>query len=167
MSAMVSVYQRLASTWAVLCGKYGDVTHHAALLGQSRQSLYREAEQVQDAVAGEKSRVRIEALECRVKELTAQVEQLQERLQRTVEITPKLQARYGCTAQALGVSLPAARLMLAVLMKERTPSVAKLGRQTKAGGVKAGEVLKALDALARPQIEQAAADEIFLASGPR
>jgi hypothetical protein len=167
MSAMVSVYELLASTWAVLCGKYGDVTHHAAVRGQSRQSLYREACQVQEAVAGEKSQARIEVLKRRVAELTTQVQQLQERLCVAVEITPELQKHYAGTAQALGVSLAAARELLAVFMKERTPSVAKLGRQTKQAGVKAGEVLKALDVLVRPQIAQAAADEIFLASGPR
>ncbi|MFI5104762.1 MAG: hypothetical protein ACHP79_07555 [Terriglobales bacterium] len=167
MSAMVSVYQRLASAWAVLLGKYGEVTHRAAVRGQSRQSLYREARQVQEAVAGEKACARIEALKRQVAELKTQLLEAQERSQWAVEITRALQKQFADTAQASGVSLSATRQLLAVFLKKRTPSVAKLGRWTQEAGVKAGEVLKVLDALARPCIEQAAADEIFLASGPR
>jgi hypothetical protein len=167
MSAMVTVCQRLASAWVVIFGKYGDVTRQAAVRGQSRQALYREAEQVLEAVAGEKSQARIVELEQRVTELTAQVQELHERLRGAVEITPDLQSQYASTAQAVGVSLAVARELLAVFLQERTPSVATLGRQTQQVAKRAGEVLQVLDALVRPQVQQVAADEIFLASVPR
>src|SRR5207247_9724690 len=56
-----------------------------------------------------KSCARIAELERQVGELTRQLQQLQERLRAAVEITPALQKQYACTAQALGVSLAAAR----------------------------------------------------------
>jgi hypothetical protein len=43
---MPTIPQRIASAFAVLCGRYGDVTEMAQDREQSRQSLYREAEQV-------------------------------------------------------------------------------------------------------------------------
>ena len=49
---MPSIPQRIASAFAVLCGRYGDVTKMAQDREQSRQSLYREAEQVVDALDG-------------------------------------------------------------------------------------------------------------------
>jgi hypothetical protein len=145
-------------------GKYGDVTRQAAARGQSRQTLYREAGQVLEAVAGEKSRARIMELENQLAELTTRLRALEERLRGTVEITPDLQAQYASTAQALGVSLAVARELLAVFLKEQTPSVATLGRQTQQAAKKSGEVLRVLDEVMRPQVKQATADEIFLAS---
>jgi len=166
MSAMVTVYQRLASAWAVFFGKYGDVTRQAEAREQSRQSLYREASQVVEAVAGEKAQARIAELERSEAALTTQIRDLQERLRRALEITPDLQGQYASTAQALGVSLAAAREMLAVFLKERTPSVATLGRQTLQVAKKSAAVLEVVDALVRPRIEQAIPDEIFLGSDP-
>lgn len=164
MSGMVTVYQRLASAWAVMWGKYGDVTRQAAARGQSRQALYREASQVLEAVAGDKCRACIMDLENQVAELTTRLREMEARLRGTVRITPDLQAQYASTAQALGVSLAVARELLAVFLAEQTPSVATLGRQTQQAAKKSGEVLRVLDELVRPQVEQATADEIFLAS---
>ena len=45
---MPTIPQRIASAFAVLCGRYGDVTRMAQGREQSRQSLYREAQQVLD-----------------------------------------------------------------------------------------------------------------------
>jgi hypothetical protein len=49
---MPTIPQRVASAFAVLCGQYGDVTTMAKGREQSRQSLYREAETVVEAVNG-------------------------------------------------------------------------------------------------------------------
>src|SRR5882724_7045959 len=47
VSPMSTIPQRIASAFAVLCGRYGDVTEMANNdREQSRQSLYREAQQV-------------------------------------------------------------------------------------------------------------------------
>ena len=53
---MPTIPQRIASAFAVLCGQYGDVTKMAQDREQSRQSLYREAEQVVEAVDGTAAR---------------------------------------------------------------------------------------------------------------
>ena len=44
--AMPTIPRRIASAFAVFCGQYGDVTQMAQDREQSRQSLYREADQV-------------------------------------------------------------------------------------------------------------------------
>ena len=49
---MPTIPQLIASAFAVVCGQYGDVTKMAKDREQSRQSLYREAEQVANAVDG-------------------------------------------------------------------------------------------------------------------
>jgi hypothetical protein len=49
---MPTIPQRIASAFAVFCGQYGDVTQMAQDREQSRQSLYREADQVAEAVDG-------------------------------------------------------------------------------------------------------------------
>jgi hypothetical protein len=47
-----------------------------------------------------------------------------------------------------------------------TPSVPALGRVTREAGNRAGPSLQVLDEAARPAVEQATADEIFLAEDP-
>jgi len=42
--------------------------------------------------------------------------------------------------------------------------VATLGRTTLEAGVRAGSLLEVFDEIARPEVEQATADEIFLAA---
>src|SRR5262249_47955024 len=70
-------------------------------------------------------------------------------------------ARFAATAQAEGVSLPVARRLLLPLLEQDTPSVAQLGRWAQTAAQKAEAVLSVLDAVARPRVEQAAADGIF------
>src|SRR5438445_3945795 len=79
---MPTIPQRIASAFAVLCGRYGDVTAMAQDREQSRQSLYREAEQVVEAVGGDAARARIEDLQRQLAEQRAEVQALQGRLKR-------------------------------------------------------------------------------------
>ena len=60
---MPTISQRIASAFAVFCGQYGDVTKMAEDREQSRQSLYREAQQVANAVAGAAAQARIDELQ--------------------------------------------------------------------------------------------------------
>jgi predicted metal-dependent hydrolase len=162
---MSSIPQRIASAFAVLCGRYGDVTHMARQREQSRQALYREAEQVIDAVDGTAAQARIDDLQRQLVALQARVQALQERLEHAVEITPDKQDEFATVAQAEGVSLSVARRLLRVVAGPKaTPSVATLGRATREAGERAGPLLQVLDGEARPVVEQAAADEIFLAA---
>src|SRR3954462_3957782 len=162
---MPTIPQRIASAFAVLSGQYGDVTKLAKDREQSRQSLDREAEQVAHAVDGAAAQARIDELKRQLAEQRAEVQALQERLKHAVEIAPEAQNEFATVAQAEGVSLSVARRLLRVVAGPRsTPSVATLGRATLEAGERAAPLLQVLDGEARPGVEQAAADEIFLAA---
>jgi len=164
---MPTIPQRIATAFAVLCGQYGDVTQMAKDREQSRQSLYREAEQVANAVDGAAAQARIDELQRQLAERQAEVQTLQERLKHAVEITPDTQNEFAAVAQAEGVSLSVARRLLRVVKgSESTPSVPTLGRATREAGERAGGLLKVLDEAARPKVKQVAADEIFLVQDP-
>jgi hypothetical protein len=164
---MPTIPQRIASAFAVLCGRYGDVTAMAQDREQSRQSLYREAEQVVEAVGGDAAQARIEDLQRQLAEQRAEVQALQGRLKRAVEMTPDKQHEFATVAQAEGVSLGVARRLLRVVEGSKaTPSVPALGRATREAGNRAGPLLEVLDETARPAVKQATADEIFLADDP-
>ena len=71
---MSTITQRIASAFVVLCGRYGDVTKMAHDREQSRQSLYREASQVANAVDGTAVQSRIDELQ---RQLAGQQAQIQ------------------------------------------------------------------------------------------
>jgi hypothetical protein len=161
---MPTIPQRIASAFAVLCGNYGDVTKTAQDRESSRQALYREAEQVVSAVDGAETRARIDDLQQQLIQRQAEVQALRERLERAVEITPDKQHEFAAVAQAEGVSLSVARRLLHVVAGSApTPSVPTLGRATLEAGERAGDLLAVLDEVARPEVKQGTADEIFLA----
>src|SRR5213082_1556778 len=129
---MPTIPQRIASAFAVFCGQYGDVTKMAQDREQSRQSLYREAEQVAHAVDGAAGQARLDELQRQLAEQRAEVQALQERLKHAVEITPDKQHEFATVAQAEGVSLSAARRLLRVVQGSKAaPSVPALGRATR------------------------------------
>jgi ABC-type transport system involved in cytochrome bd biosynthesis fused ATPase/permease subunit len=162
---MSTIPQRIASALAVLCGRYGDVAQMARQREQSRQALYREAEQVVDVIDGVAVQGRFDDLQRQLTEQRAEVQALQERLKHVVEITPDKQDEFATVAQAEGVSLSVARRLLRVVAgSNSTPSVPTLGRAALEAGERAGPLLQVLDEKVRPEVEQATADEIFLAA---
>ncbi len=164
---MSTIPQRIASAFAVFCGRYGDVTELAKDRERSRQSLYREAGQVAEHVDGTVARARIEELQRQLAQRQAEVEALEERLKRAVEITPDKQHEFATVAQAEGVSLGVARRQLRVMTgPRRTRAVATLGRATLEAGKRAGPLLEVLDEAARLKVKQATADEISSAENP-
>jgi flagellar biosynthesis chaperone FliJ len=92
---MSTITQRITSAFAVLCGQYGDVTQMARDREQSRQSLYREAEQVVEAVDGAGVQARIDALQQQLAQQQAENQALRERLKQAVEITPDTQDEFA------------------------------------------------------------------------
>jgi hypothetical protein len=162
---MPTIPLRIASAFAVLCGQHGDVSRMAQDRELSRQALYRETERVVDAVDGTVAQARIDELQRQLDEQRAHVLTLQERLKHAVEITSDKQDEFATVAQAEGVSLSVARRLLQVVAGAvTTPSVPTLGRATLEAGVRAGPLLAVFDEAARPKVEQATADEIFLAA---
>lgn len=163
---MPTIPQRIASAFAVLCGRYGDVTELARDREQSRQSLYREAEQVADAVDGTAARARIDELQQQLAQRQAEIQALQSRLKRSVEISLAKPHEFATVAQAEGVSLSVARRLLRVVAGTiPVTAVASLGRASRDAGRRAGGLLEVLDEVSRPEVKQATADEIFLAGG--
>jgi hypothetical protein len=164
MEGLTTIHRRLLHAFTVLFGSHGAVTRQAAQEGQSRQTLYRDTAKVVQAVDGSQTQARLEQLEARVAEQAAQLERLKALLLQCVEMTAEKQAEFAALAQAEGVSLPTAHRLLAVVMgPQQAPSVATLGRHSAKAARRAGQLLKVLDAEARKHVEQAAADEIFLA----
>jgi ABC-type transport system involved in cytochrome bd biosynthesis fused ATPase/permease subunit len=159
---MPTITQRIASAFVVLCGRYGDVTKMAQDRELSRQSLYREATQLVNAVDGTAAQTRSDQLQRQLAEQQAQIQALQQRLEQAVQITRDKQDEFASVAQAEGVSLSVARRLLQVVAGPVTiPSVATLGRATEEAGQHAGELLKVLDEVTQPKVKQATADEIF------
>jgi seryl-tRNA synthetase len=164
---MPTIPQRIGSAFAVLCGQYGDVTRMAGDREQSRQSLSREAGKVVEAVDGAVTQARVEELQRQLADRQAEVQALETRLKRAVEITPDTQHEFATVAQAEGVSLSVARRLMRVMTgPRRSQGVATLGRVTREAGTKAGPLLKVLDEAARPEVKQGTADEIFLDANP-
>ena len=164
---MPTIPQRVASAFAVLCGRYGDVTAMAQDRERSRQSLYREAEQVTHAVDGTAAQARIDGLQQQLAGREAENRALRARLKHAVEITPDKHHEFATVAQAGGVSLSVARRLLRILTgPRRSRAVAPLGRATREAGNRVGPLLEVLDEVARPAVEQVTADEIFLAEVP-
>jgi translation initiation factor IF-2 len=159
---MPTIPQRVASALAVLRGRYFDVTKMAQDRDQFRRSLYREAEQVAQAVEGNAARARIDELQQQLARRQAEVQAFRERLEHAVEITCDKQDEFAAVAQAEGVSLSVARRRWRVVAgSDPVPSVAKLGRATLEAAPHAGPLLAVLDEAARPRVQQAAADEII------
>src|SRR3954462_9582198 len=97
---MSTIPQRIASAFAILCGRYGDVTRMAQDRECSRQSVDREAAQTVDAVDGTATQAQIAELQQQIAGLRNQVHQLQQRLEQAVEMTPEKQAEVASVAQA-------------------------------------------------------------------
>jgi hypothetical protein len=157
---------RIANTAAVLDGPHGAVTRQAARSGTSRQALYRDASQVLAAVDGAHHQRQVQGLRADSERLRAERDHLDRQLQQAVVLDADHLAHFAATAQAEGVSLPVARRLLWPFLRQRTPSVAPLGRWAHAAADQAGALLPLLDALSRPRVEQAAADEIFFGRRP-
>jgi hypothetical protein len=163
---MVAPGQRIASAFVVVCGRHGAVTRQSEERGVSRQRLYRESNEVVAAIEGTAQRRRVEELERCMHDLRARVVELEQLRPLTIVVDEDKQAEFASTAQAEGVSLPVAQRLLRVLLGQESPSVAKLGRWTKAASDRATALLPVLDEHSRPLVQQAAADEIYVGGKP-
>ncbi len=166
MTATLSLRDRIACADAVFCGQYGDVTQLAQQRGTCRQAVYRQAQAVRDDLDGDHQRREVLRLRQQLDQAQAGRDDLQRRLEQAVVIDPDKRAQFAATAQAEGVSLPVTRRLLATLLSGRVPSVAQLGRGTKAAGQRCGALLEVLDEFTRPRVRQAVADEIFVRRRP-
>jgi len=168
--------RRVANAAAVLEGPWGDVSRRAHDQGLSRQALYRDAQRLLQTLGQPHTEPRRDELHAQVEALRHHLQELQRQLHAAVVIDEDCLAHFAATAQAEGVSLPVARRLLAPLLARpladgparprRLPSVARLGRWSRQAARRAAALLPALDAVSRPRVEQAAADEIFFGPKP-
>jgi hypothetical protein len=163
---IVPPLERLASASAVFLGQHGDVTRQAQQRGLSRQCLYRQADGALRDLDPTPHQQQLALLHQQLSQLRLRLRTLQDAQRLCVLIGADLQAHFAACAQAEGVSLPVARRLLAVLLGDHTPSVAQLGRFSRCAALRAAPLLEVFDELARPQVLQAAADEIFFGAKP-
>jgi hypothetical protein len=170
---MVTTFQRLVSSFVVCFAPHGAITQYAHQRGVSRQTVYRESEATVAAVEGSALQAQLAAAEQHNRELQAQLSALRARLAAaearrplTVTLDADKQAEFASVGAASGVSLAIVRRLLQVLLGDRTPSVARLGRYTHAAGQRASALLSVLDDYSRPLTRHAAADELFAAHRP-
>jgi hypothetical protein len=161
---MVESRLRIASAFLTNDGPRGSISQRAQERRVSRQRIYREAAWVVKQLQTPDWQRERQALKEQVRALTQRVAVLEKQHRWTVLLDPDKQSELASVGQASGVSLPEVRLLLQVLLREKAPSVAKLGRWTKAAGEKAAGLLKVIDEFARPMVEIAAADEIYTKS---
>jgi hypothetical protein len=160
--ALVASPQRIASAFAVVCGRYGDVRRVAHQRGLCRQSVYREATWVVNTLEGNPWRQQVAELRQQLRQSQQRVAELEAHLAQAVVLDRDKQAEVACLAQALGISLPEVHTLLDVLRPGQVASVATLGRWSKAAGEKSAALLAVLDEFTVAQVRQAAADEIYV-----
>lgn len=156
--------RRIASAFVRTHGKHGDLTAQAHERGVHRQTIYREARWVERQLDCPDWQQERQALLQQNHALRDQVAQLQEQLAQRVVLDEDRQTQLASAGQAMGVSLPILRQLLLVLFQDspqRAPSVAKLGRWTKAMGAKSAQLLQVLDEHTKPLVEHALADEVY------
>jgi len=162
----LSFPQRIACATATLFGRYGAVTRIAHEYGLCRQTVYRQTDAVRADLDAPAPRQEVLDLRQQLEQARAQGADLQRRLDDAVVLDQDRQAEFAATAQAEGVSLPVACRLLRVVLGQRTPSVAKLGRKTKAAAQRAAALLPVLDEHTRARVRQAVPDEIFVRRQP-
>jgi hypothetical protein len=159
---MVASRQRIASAYFITHGPRGSVRQQAQERGVSRQRIYRESAWVHRQLETPDWQRERQTLCQQIADLQQRVAELEKQQPWQVLVDADKQAEFASVGQGVGVSLPQARRLLAVLLGDETPSVAKLGRWTKAAGEKAGAILAVLDEVSRPLVEVAAADEVYV-----
>jgi hypothetical protein len=162
----VAIPHTLASAHVVLFGHYGDVTEHAQQRGVCRQRLYRETATVLAALDTATHKQQLQNLQQQLDQLRQQHQQLQQQLQQAVIMDRQRVVHFASAACAEGVGLASTRCLLQVLMKDKAPSVAQLGRYTADSAQRAGQLLDILDPLSRDRVTQVCADEIFVGRQP-
>jgi hypothetical protein len=162
----ISIPHRVARAAAVFCGRHGDVTRLAQGRGVFRQTLSREARAVARALDRDHANAARADLRQRLAQAQAELACLKRWGRHATVVDLDKQAEFASTAQALGVSLSAARALLTVLVGKAAPSVARLGRLSQQAGRRASAAPAVLGEYARAGAKQVAADEIFVGKKP-
>jgi hypothetical protein len=168
--------QRIANADIVLNGPHGAVTDCARKQGLSRQALYRDTQRLLKALQDYENPAQRQVLQDQIASLRSHLGEVQALLDNAILLDDDTLAAFVSTGQAEGVSLPVLRRLLAPVFaqplakdsapKRRLPSVAQLGRWSRDAACRSAALLKVLDTVSRPRVEQAAPDEIFFGKKP-
>jgi len=162
----LSPTDRIASAHAVFLGSHGAVSHLASLRLCSRQALYRQAHAVAHALDDSQAQLQRHQLHSCIAQLQGHLADARDQLRQAVLLDDDRLDEFVATAQAQGVSLSTTHALLAVLLRQATPSLARLGRRAQAAGRRAAATLAVLDPLSGARARQVAADEIFSGKQP-
>ena len=160
--SMVALSRMIGCAYFVCLGRYGQVSAFARQHGISRQSVYRLAQLVCDALQGSLLRDEIDRLRTANAALHDEAVQQEQRLAVAVVVDEEKQAELAGVGQACGVTLSQCLTLLEVLIPGQAMSRATLGRRTQELGKKAGPLLEALDEYTRERVRDIAADEIYV-----
>src|SRR5438552_15860271 len=120
---MVAPRQQIASAFVVGFGPFGAVSQHARQRGVCRQRVYREAAWVEGRVGGSAWQPELERLRQENRLLQQRLRDAEQRLAQAVVLDEDKQAEFATVGQAIGVSLPEVRSLLAVLLPGKGPSM--------------------------------------------
>lgn len=151
---------------AVLCGRFGDVTRRAREVGCSRQTLYDQAQKVQDALE-RPTRKQFLRLLHEKERLEHENQALFKWLAETTDFPKPKQQEFSATASAMGLSLTQIAVLLGIVMgSAAAPSRTTIGRWVEVACQKASLVLEVLDRACRPLVVALCLDEIFFHQKP-
>lgn len=156
----LSSQQSIASAYFVIFGQYGDVTRHAQARGVSRQSIYHEAQKLQQTLRDQQQQNQV--LRAQLAQAQQTVAALEQRLAVSLVLDADKQAELASFGQARGISLPDSRALIHLLIPGKALSVATLGRRAQTAGQQAGALLKVFDVYTRARVRDVAADEIYV-----
>ena len=166
--ARLSVASWIGNAAAVMCGSWGAVTKRAVEAGCSRQTIYKHAACLRQAVVEQQAGVpdRQELLQ-ENERLRQENQQLWPALDQAVDFPVTKQQQFVVTASAMGLSLSQALCLLAmVLPAAQCPSRATLGRWVSTWSERASRLLPVLDRACQELVVVLCIDEIFFRRQP-
>jgi hypothetical protein len=164
----LSVLAWIGNAAAVVSKSWGAVTAQATQAGCSRQTAYRHANQVQEAVAARHSLSKRErTLQEENHRLLEENRQLWQAVEHCFDCAKPKRRRFAATAAAMGLSLQQTQTLLAILLPlVLVPSRPTLGRWVRQAACRAGQWLRVLDKACRALVLCLCLDEIFLHRQP-
>lgn len=164
----LSVASWIGNAAAVLGGGWGTVSRQARQAQCSRQTAYRHAAEVEQAVAGRCPRgpTRQQLLE-ENRRLREENQQLWQWLDESVEFPTEKRQQFTVTASAMGLSLRQVLCLLSIILPAgQAPSRSTLGRWVEHWSTRASEILQVIDRACKHLVLVFCLDEIFFRRQP-
>lgn len=147
---------------AVFAESYGSVTVQAHAAGCSRQTVYKQARQVEHQLDPATTDHRIAKLQAENQQLRLQLQLARQQLQSTVRGDAEKLHQVATVSFAAGITVRQIALVFATWMDDRpAPRHATIGRWVERAAVKASALLRPLDAACVPLVSTIAGDEVF------